>query len=287
MRTADRRRYAKAVAIGALAASAMLALTGCLDVKSNLTVTSEGKASGDISLALQKQAASFMGITDKASFESGLTSDMTGGSDVFSAGQCVTSETDAAYVYTCSFNDTAFTASDDPWTIALKDDTIVFHLKSDASNQASAAGSTDLLGGASLGSMTVNVTFPGAIISTTGTGVKQTGDNAATVSGPLTDAFDVTITSETGSGGGIAALIAVLVGVAILVLVVIVAVLLIARRRRPDALASESAFAAPAPGIEEAVAAEAAAEAGTVEAGTVEAGTVEAGPADEQPPADA
>lgn len=281
-----RRTRTRIAALSATAVGAMLVLTGCLDVKADLEISPEATANGTISLALQKQAASFMGVSSVSDFEAALNQgDIAGSTGFVDGGSCQASESDAAFVYSCTFTDTAFTTAGELWTITKQDDSIVFALVS-AGQDTGSGLEADMLAGASLGSITVDVAFPGTIITTTGTGVKQTSDTTATIEGDLTEELSVTITSETGGGMNIAALLVVIVLLAIVALIVVVLIVMIARRRRPDALEGESAFAAPAPGIEDAVAAEAAAEAGMANGAWVMSppAQIESGSADDSAP---
>ena len=140
-------------------------------------------------------------------------------------------------------------------------------MTSDSQGEAAATGDDELLGDASLGSINVDVTFPGAITSITGQGGTQTSDTTATVSGSLTDTINVTITSDAGSSGlTVSALLVVLLAVAIVALIVIVAIVLLMRRRGSTDAAEEAEIAE----------AEAAAEATAADAPTEVVETVDA-----------
>lgn len=249
------RRPGRIAAISLLAAGAMLALTGCLDVNGNVSINPDATASGDLSLALDKQAASFLEIGSLADFDKGFASgELTNGTDLINGGKCASSETDQAYVYSCSFTNETFKEEGGIWTITTLDDgTISFHMVNESGGMDSQGMLPD---GASMGTLTVNATFPGPIQSMTGKGAEKTSDTTATIKGELTNPLDVTITSAPSSSSNIAVLIALVVAAAIIVLVIVVIVVLISRRKRPDAIETESAFAAPAPGAEEVVVAE-------------------------------
>jgi hypothetical protein len=223
---------------------AVLALSGCIRVDADLTVNSDATGSGTFAFELQKDAAGFLGISDLDTFRSELVEgDLSDESGLGVFESCDASESDAAFVYSCTFTDAAFTdPAEGPWTIAKDGDSIVFTMKSDSQGDATATESDDLLGDASLGSINVDVTFPGAITAITGTGGTKTSDTTATVSGSLTETIDVTITSEAGSGGlAISALLVVLLAVAVIALLVIVVVVLIMRRRGSSQPAGDAA----------------------------------------------
>lgn len=240
-----RSRKARIAALAAAGIGLALVLTGCVKVDASLDINSDAKASGTFSLALQKQAANMLGMTDLDAFASGITQDQ--GSDILTTGDCTPSETDTDFVYSCTFTDTAFTEADGPWQISKDGSTIVFTMTGTASQDDS---SDQLLGDASLGTMKVDVTFPGAISDITG--AEKTSDTTATVSGSLNDAFNVKIVSAASGGsnstivGYIAKGLVVLLALLVLALIVVVAVVLIRRRRQP-AVDSSATYVVPPP----------------------------------------
>ena len=240
MTTRTRTRIASLAGACALVA---MTLTGCLKVDADLTINSEAQGTGTVGFELQKDAAGFMGISDLAAFESSVTTGDLSDNGLGNLATCDTSETDIAYVYTCSFTDQAFTDSNDMWTIAKAGDTVTFHMVNAGQSATGGSDPNALLGDSSLGSVNVTVTFPGTITELTGSAAKKTSDTTATISGTLTDPLDVTITSEAGSGGPkFAALLVVLGALAVVALIVIVIVVLLVRRRKP--MAAEAPFAA-------------------------------------------
>lgn len=220
-------RTAAAIAAGVAGA---LVLTGCIKVEADVTVASDATASGTFGFELQKEAAGFLGITDAGAFEEQLeTGDLSEEEGLSSFDDCTASESDTGFVYTCAFTDTPFTDSTDLWTITKEDSTIVFRMV----NEGDDSGAGDLgLGEGSLGSVSVDVTFPGPITSISGAGATQTSDTTATVEASMTDALDISIRSEDGASGfPVATLIVVLVAAGVILLIVVVAGVLIARRR--------------------------------------------------------
>ncbi len=98
------RKVSRILALAAACGLAVLTLSGCIKVNADLAIDSDATGSGTLSLELQKQAAILMGMTDLDAFESGLTSGDLGGQGLGAFGTCETSETDEAFVYTCSFS---------------------------------------------------------------------------------------------------------------------------------------------------------------------------------------
>jgi hypothetical protein len=241
---ATRRRTIRAIGLVGACALAVVSLSGCLKLDADLTVNADATASGTLAVEFQKEAASFLGITDMASFEEGFASDElgTGGLEQFT--DCTTSETDAAYVYTCTFENESFEGTDSPWTITKEGDLVTLRVVNEAQSGDDAA----LLGDASLGSITVSATFPGPITAVSGDAVEKTSDTTATISGSLTDSIDSSVTSESSSGGfSVSSLLVILLALAVVALIVIVAVVLLMRRRKgPQDDAVSVAEGAPA-----------------------------------------
>lgn len=231
--TALAPRTTRIVGLVGACALALVALTGCIKVDADVAVNPDATGTGTFAFELQKDAAGFLGISDLASFEAQLTEgDLAGETGLGIFDSCETSESDTGFVYSCSFTNTAFTdPADGPWTIAKDGDSIVFTMDSEGQADPAATGEDELLGDASLGSVTVDVTFPGAITSITGEGATKTSDTTATVSGSLTENISAVITSEAGSSGlSLSVLLVLLVAAAVLILIIVVVVVLISRR---------------------------------------------------------
>lgn len=246
------RTLRRAAAMTATATAAMLALSGCLSVTADLDISSDAKASGTVSVGLQKEAASLLGITDLDAFTSGLSDQGAeagvSGTDVLALGECTTSETDTEFLQTCTLTDATL---DDPtgWSATKEGDTIVFTVVSEAQE-----GQEQLLGDASLGDLSITVTFPGPITSISGEGAAQTSDTEATVTGSLSAPLDVRITSESSGGGGLLRTLLIVGGILLLIIVIAVVVFAVLRGRSgsaPDAVApaadADAAAAAEAP----------------------------------------
>jgi hypothetical protein len=232
-----RRSIARTLAIAAGSSAALLMLTGCLSVTANVAINSDAKGTGTFAISLQKQAAKLMGMNDLESFKSGIKQDSTtGAGSTIANAKCEPSETSDSFVLTCSFTDAEFVKPDELYTITKSNNQIVFQMKNAPTAGADAGQVTDLLGGGSIGDVTVNVTFPGPIQSISGKGATQTSDTTATIKGAMTDTYDVTITSATSSGLPIGLIIAVVVGLLLVAAIVIALIVFLVRRgKRHDA----------------------------------------------------
>lgn len=236
------RPFRRIAALGGACLGALFLLTACIDVNADVTVNSDATGTGTFELVLQKQAASMLGITSADQLGTQIASEDSGG--IPGMGNCTSGENDAGYTYSCTFTNVAFTNGDGPWTITKSGDTITFAMKGNAtgdlaSAEASASPSASddlstLLGGASLGTMTVKVAFPGPISSVSGSGVEQTSDTSATISSDLSKTVDVSITAAASSGGSLSAsmIIVLLVALAVLVLIVVVVIVMVSRRNK-------------------------------------------------------
>lgn len=242
MNRAARRPTRRIVGLAAACVGALLTLTACIDINADVTVNPDATGTGTFELVLQKQAAAMLGVTSADQLGSQIAAEGSGG--IPGMTDCTASETDAGYVYSCSFANETFTGSDGPWTITKSGETLVFAVRGNAAADATgdAADEPNLLGDTSLGTMTVKVTFPGPISQITGTGVEKTSDTTATISTDLGQSVDVSITAAASSGGlALAPIIVVVVALLVIALIVAVAVVMI-RRRKP------AAAALPAPG---------------------------------------
>lgn len=233
--TRERSRWARAgVAVG-LGALTVLTLSACIKVEADVTITEDAAASGTFGFELQKDAAGFLGISDAETFSRQLqTGDLAQEDGLQAFQDCKTSESETGYVYACSFTEETFSDPSGPWTIEKEDATIVFRMANEGQTQD---GADFGLGDTSMGSIAVDITFPGAITSVTGDAVTQTSDTTATIDSSMTQSFDVVIRSEDGSGGlSVAVLAVVIVTAGVIVLIIVVAITLMSRRRRPSQL---------------------------------------------------
>lgn len=251
------RTLRRTAALAATATAAMLALSGCLSVTADISLDADAKASGTVAIGLQKQAASLLGLTDLDAFASGLSDQGQdagiSGSGLLELGECTASETDAEFVQTCTFSDETL-ADPEGWSATREGDTIVFTMVS-----AAEGGQDELLGDASLGELSVTVTFPGPITSISGAGATQTGDTQATITGSLSSPLDVRITSESSGGGGLLRTLLIVGGILLLIVVIAVVVFAVLRGRsggQPEAATAGTAAVAAPPPVAETVVAE-------------------------------
>jgi hypothetical protein len=225
------RSAARIGALVGVAAVAVLTLTGCIKVDANVAIASDATASGTFGFELQKDAAGFLGISDLSSFEAAIDEGaLTDGEELETFQECVTSESDAGYVYTCSFANASFTNPDDLWQISKNGSNIVFTMTNEGQS-AEDAEMTGLLGDAGMGAINVTVEFPGPITSVEGEFAEKTSDTTAKISASMMDTLKVTITSEESSGGGFAVILVVAIAAGVVVLLIVAVILLVMRRR--------------------------------------------------------
>jgi len=231
-RSNARRRTTRLTALASAATLAVLGLTGCIKVDAVVGIGPDTTGSGTFALEFQKEAAGFLGITDLASFESQISEGaLTEGDELDAFTECVTSENDTAYVYTCTFANTEFTDPEGLWQITKEGEEIVFTMSSPGAGEE-AAGAEDLLGGASMGGINVTAEFPGPITSIEGALVEQTSENEAVIRASMMDEITVTIRSEAGSSGpSLSVILVIAVTAGIIVLLIVAVVLLVMRRR--------------------------------------------------------
>lgn len=227
-----RRGTNRMAALTGLAVLAVVTLSGCIKVDANVAINPDATASGTFAFELQRDAASFLGIGDLATFEQQIDEGaLTDGQELDSFQECVTGESDTGYTYTCTFANTAFSEPDGLWRIAKEGSTIVFTMASEGAGEDGAEAAS-MLGDAGMGSIDVTVEFPGTITAVQGDLVERTSDTTARVSASMMDTIDVTIRSEDGaSQGGVAAIIVVAIAVGVVVLLIVAVILLVMRRR--------------------------------------------------------
>lgn len=227
-----RRGRRRVAALAGIAALSVISLSGCIKVDANVAINSDATASGTFAFELQKDAASFLGISDLASFEQQIDEGaLTEGQELDSFQECVTGESATGYTYTCTFANTAFTEPDGLWRIAKEGSIIVFTMASEGAGEDGAEAAS-MLGDAGMGSIDVTVEFPGTITSVQGDLVEKTSDTSARVKASMMDTIDVTIRSEDGAAqGGVAGIIVVAIAAGVVVLLIVAVILLIMRRR--------------------------------------------------------
>lgn len=234
-RSLSSRRRARGLGFAAAGVVAVLSLSGCLSMTANLTIDSEAQTSGTFAIGLQKQAAGMLGMKDLDTFSSGITSpDFSSGTgDLLTTSDCTASETDTEFVYTCGLSDADLTSTDNPWTVTKDGDSITFHMVNNATADQSA---DDLLQGGSLGTLVVNVSFPGEITSVSGEFVTKTSDTSITVTSALSDAVDVTVVSKSSDSGGALGTVIVIIAIAVVAIILIALIAFLITRRKSDEL---------------------------------------------------
>ncbi len=146
------RRTSRLIGLAGACALVVVSLSGCLKLDADLTVNADATASGTLAIEFQKEAAGFLGISDLASFEENFAGEELGAEGLDQFTDCTTSETDAAYVYTCTFENETFEG-----TGRAMVDHEGGRPRRPAGRERGAVGRSDaaLLGDANLGSITV------------------------------------------------------------------------------------------------------------------------------------
>jgi len=75
---AARRRTPRIIGLAGACALVVVTLTGCLKLDADLTVNADATATGTLAIEFQKEAASFLGISDLASFEENFNGEELG-----------------------------------------------------------------------------------------------------------------------------------------------------------------------------------------------------------------
>lgn len=224
------RRTTRVLAVAAVGVVAVLALSGCLSMTANLSISSDAKTTGTFAIGLQKQAASMLGMKDLDTFTSGITNpDLSEGNGDLLAGDCTASETDTEFVYTCTLSGDEPASADTPWTVTKSGDVITFRMVSTATDDSA----DDLLQGGTLGQLTAQVTFPGTITSVTGDKVTKDSGTSVTIKAAMSDPVDVTVTSEASATSSPSRVI-LIVGVVLLAIIVIALIAFFVTRRKDD-----------------------------------------------------
>lgn len=208
-----------------LAALAVMTLAGCLSLKADMTVNSDGTATGDFTVEIAAQAAGFMGITSSEALVEQAKSGQIDGAESASDLACEPVERSGAIAMTCSFSDQAFTSSDDLWNIEATGDAIIFKAKQE---QQEGLEENPFVAGLDAGGYDFNVRMPGPILSIEGERVEKVSDDSFRISATLTEPFDVTVTSEKGSSQST---VMPIIGIVVVVILAILILLFVKSRR--------------------------------------------------------
>ena len=191
----------RAVVAAAIAATSLLALTGCLNLDADLQVKSDGLVSGELTLEISQQASGFLGITSSEALLEQLESGQIEGAEATADLDCKAADREGAVAVTCSFRDQEFAEPDELWWISTDAESVTFH---STSGEAVDAQDTEIFGDLfTFGGYTMDVTMPGKISSISGDFVEQTSDTSIRIDASLTDTFDITVVSDKSSGGAI------------------------------------------------------------------------------------
>jgi hypothetical protein len=199
-------------------------LSGCVNVTYTLSVNPDASLSGKVQLAVTKQAASILGITDandlNEKMKSGQLSDETPSKAV---DDCTASEDATNLILNCTLDNAQASDLNEAWTMKVNGDTATFHAVLGDSTSAESAG----LPGFSTGGYDLTLTYPGPISSVTGDRAVKSGPNTVTVKGTLDQPLDITVVGSLSSSGSSSMLwIYVLLGaLAVLAIAVLIFVL--------------------------------------------------------------
>jgi hypothetical protein len=151
---------------GGVAASVLL-LSGCMSMEGDLTFDDQAKADGQLSIAINKQAASMGGIASLGAFEKAMTEDseqdsVLGGGQ----GEITYTETDTDYVATAMFRGVDINSDDDTWKAAIAEDgNLAFSYANEGMDPGSFGGEDS-----DFGRFDLTVNFPGEVIEFSGEG---------------------------------------------------------------------------------------------------------------------
>jgi hypothetical protein len=231
------RRWSVALVLPVLVA-------GCVNLRGNLTIDRQARASGDLILELDKDFATLGGITSLDAFKSQMTS--ADDSSGFAPSQWTDtrwSETTEAYVLNGTFRNRTV---DNPDGLSFRrvGDRIIATVRF-AGDPDVAGEDGELFGDMNLGQMLLRLRFPGRVLSTSGPGISREGDRAVKIDTPLTTkTMEATWTVQSAIAPPVSRLPYIIGGAAAAALIGGVAAwLLLQRRRRRQA---EAAAASPA-----------------------------------------
>lgn len=207
-----RNRHGALARLTLLAVGIVISLSGCLNVDVKLTLDSKALASGSYTMEVTKEVAALAGITSAQGLEDALRA--SGESPLPEGGSIETKETDSGYEMTVNMVDAPMTDSDMGAEV-LSDGRIKFSFKQDGS--ADSSGS-DL--GLGVGSMKLEITFPGNVVESSPE-FSKAGNNVVSLSTTLDQTLDVYAISEAGGSGSDSSFPVVPVVIAVVLLLAI------------------------------------------------------------------
>lgn len=192
-----------------VAAFALLTLSGCINVTYTININPDASLSGTVQLAVTKQAASILGITDADDLNEKLKSgQLSEEMPTKAVDNCTASEDATNLILNCKLENAQASDLNEAWTMTVNGDTATFRAVLGDSSSAEAAG----LPGFSTGEYDLTLTYPGPISSVTGDRAVKTGPNTVTVKGTLDEALDLTVVGSLNSGSSSMLWIYVLLG---------------------------------------------------------------------------
>ncbi len=230
------------LSVAAIAALTMV-LTSCISLKATITLDAEARASGSMTISMNKGLASFLGMTSAGSFKEELESD---DSDLPRGSQIEVSESDTEYNATVSFED-AVLDDDEFGAKVLENGDVQFTFVNEG-NEAT-EGEDDLFSDIDTGSVTVTVNFPGEVKEFSGEGATQVDSDTvmwefpfqtSTTATARSGVSDVSLTPTSGEGSSSTNSAALVVaGLAVIAAVVFGGVLLSRHREQVPATSNQ------------------------------------------------
>ncbi len=223
----------RVLATAAIAALTMV-LAGCISLKATISLDSEARGSGSMAISINKQLASFAGITSADTFEEQLTSD---DSDLPPGSSIDVSESDTDFTATVSFEDTVLD-DDDFGAKVLPNGDVEFTFVNEGAEPTE--GEESPFGDIDTGTVTLTVNFPGEVKNFDGEGATQVDADTITWEFPFQTSTTATATSgvselslsaTSATSASSSNTPLVVAGLAIIAAVVVGVVVLMSRRR--------------------------------------------------------
>jgi hypothetical protein len=176
---------------GVLGAAMVALLTSCVNLDADLTIGADALASGTYEVEIAKQAASLLGVSKPEDLKNRL---LEGEGGILPKGNSVeVSERGEFFVMKVTLKDVPLT--EEGMKAELQDDGRVrFAFVNEASDD------DEFSGFGMTGTIDMRVTMPGAIIESAGFEVVD--EFTVTYSGPVNEAVELTVLSESTGGGG-------------------------------------------------------------------------------------
>jgi len=195
-----------AVPLAALALAGPLA--GCVDLIAEVDIRSNGTGSGNVRIEIAEEAATLLGISNAEELREEVLQGELGGTNTGGLTEegCEVDEAGSALAVVCGFRNAEFTDPEGLWVIERVEETVVFRYRNGEDTAAQAdPEALDL--GVSLGDVRITATFPGEILSVNGPNTVEVDERTVRISGPIDEAFEVTVTAEAGGGAPVGALL--------------------------------------------------------------------------------